>query len=425
MQEFLSQIPQNALLLSLFAAAFLESLLLIGLVIPGVAILFGLAAIATEQGLAPSMILFAIGTGALCGDLISFFLGRYASKPLLNSQWLKSHSLWQTRGTEFFERYGIFSVAIGRFIGPLRPFVPFLAGSLKMPALYFISTSVLTTIIWAPVYGLPGIFSVELLDWAYTQFGILLEVIATISIAIAAFVIGHRLLVSGQNPLLPAILSFALLCVISLLVLLQLQGQLQAHNQQLYLALFESTHSSSTLLLIAETITRFGDTLFVLSWSVIVFVWLYRDSKKHAFIWLGLLLSSKLCNSVMKLIMAVPRPENGSFLSTYSFPSGHSSAAAALLMMTAVIMAMGETARFRRVIYAAALTLALLVALSRVLLGLHWPLDVITGWCVGAVFATLLRCYWPIDLKLHKKSQLVTGLALVTLSYQLTSVYFS
>ncbi|MCW8886748.1 MAG: hypothetical protein OQK12_16095, partial [Motiliproteus sp.] len=50
----------------------------------------------------------------------------------------------------------IYSVVIGRFVGPVRPVVPFVAGMLSMKPALFVSINLISALAWAPVYILPG-----------------------------------------------------------------------------------------------------------------------------------------------------------------------------------------------------------------------------------------------------------------------------
>ena len=71
-----------------------------------------------------------------------------------------------------------------------------------------------------------------------------------------------------------------------------------------------------------------------------------------------------------------------------SFPSGH--AANAMMVYVAMAMMLVEDDDRRRFWLAAALLLSVLIGLSRTMLGVHWPSDVIAGWSFGLLWAMLL-----------------------------------
>lgn len=100
-----------------------------------------------------------------------------------------------------------------------------------------------------------------------------------------------------------------------------------------------------------------------------------------------------LISSVAKEFFDRPRPDlvpHGSFVHTASFPSGHSMMAAVVYLTLGVLVA--RTLPQRRlkifVLSLAAMT-TILVGISRVYLGVHWPTDVLAGWLAGAGWATV------------------------------------
>jgi undecaprenyl-diphosphatase len=73
-----------------------------------------------------------------------------------------------------------------------------------------------------------------------------------------------------------------------------------------------------------------------------------------------------------------------------SFPSGHAALSATVfLTLGALIAHFAERRRVRVYALAAAVVLSVMVGCSRVYLGVHWPTDVLAGWCVGSAWALL------------------------------------
>ncbi len=80
----------------------------------------------------------------------------------------------------------------------------------------------------------------------------------------------------------------------------------------------------------------------------------------------------------------------GDLPASMSFPSGHSTVATATYFVLAVIVASLETRRSMKVLaFAVAALLSLMIGVSRVYLGVHWPSDVVAGWCLGAAWALM------------------------------------
>ena len=106
----------------------IESLAVVGLLVPGVVLITSAASMAGHQDIALAWLIGAAFIGALIGDGVSFSLG-YRHRETVTQRWpLSQHPEWLGRGARFFERYGIWSVFIGRFVGPVRPIIPLVAG---------------------------------------------------------------------------------------------------------------------------------------------------------------------------------------------------------------------------------------------------------------------------------------------------------
>lgn len=151
---FLDQIGPWGYLI-LFLISFAEALPVIGLFIPGVSALlfFGFV---SSQGYVdvPNLILVAV-LGAVAGDFVAYAVGFHGEK--LFHQGNRFFKLSHLEiGKTFFKKYGDKSVFIGRFIGPLRPIVPFVAGLVKMPFASFSIWNILSAIIWSAGYIILG-----------------------------------------------------------------------------------------------------------------------------------------------------------------------------------------------------------------------------------------------------------------------------
>lgn len=98
-------------------------------------------------------------------------------------------------------------------------------------------------------------------------------------------------------------------------------------------------------------------------------------------------------SSVLKYLIDRPRPElaaGDAFTLTSSFPSGHSMMSAVIyLTLAALVARLMEKRRLKLYALGIAIALTLLVGVSRVYLGVHWPSDVLAGWSAGAAWALL------------------------------------
>ncbi len=99
-----------------------------------------------------------------------------------------------------------------------------------------------------------------------------------------------------------------------------------------------------------------------------------------------------ILSGVLKDIFLRARPQivpHLVFVDTTSFPSGHAMNSAIVFLTLGALLTRTQKSRAVRIyLVAAAIVLTLLVGISRVYLGVHWPSDVVAGWCVGAGWAT-------------------------------------
>ncbi len=136
--------------------AFLESLALVGLFLPGAVLMFGVGALVGTGTLPLWPTLAWAAVGAIGGDGLSFWLGRHFHQRIRTVWPLRTHPQLLAQSTDFFHRHGGKSILFGRFVGPIRPVIPLVAGMLEMPTARFLPVNVLSGILWAPVYVLPG-----------------------------------------------------------------------------------------------------------------------------------------------------------------------------------------------------------------------------------------------------------------------------
>jgi undecaprenyl-diphosphatase len=115
-------------------------------------------------------------------------------------------------------------------------------------------------------------------------------------------------------------------------------------------------------------------------------------------------MSGQIFSMMLKEVFERPRPEivpQAARVFTTSFPSAHAMLSAiTYLTLGLVFSRFVPDRRLRTYIISLAILLTLLVGVSRVYLGVHWPTDVLAGWCVGSAWAVLC---WSIALWLQKR----------------------
>lgn len=175
--------------LAIFLIAMVESLAVAGLLVPGVLLLFAAAALAGGGSLGLMATLSWAFAGAVCGDVISFAMGRCFHQDIRRMRLFARHPHWLDRGEHFFRRYGSYSIVLGRFIGPIRPIIPMVAGMFDMPYWRFLLVNILSALAWAPVYVLPGYVAGNATRWPvpesfWSQTLILLGTLAAFAFAL-------------------------------------------------------------------------------------------------------------------------------------------------------------------------------------------------------------------------------------------------
>jgi membrane protein DedA with SNARE-associated domain len=139
-----------------FLMAFVESLAFIGILVPGIIILFGLGALISLGALDMWPIWLWGSVGAFAGDVVSYAVG-YRYRNHLPEIWPFSRfPRMLERGRDYFNVHGPKSVVIGRFIGPLRPVIPVTAGMLHLAPRRFLLVDIPACIVWTPAYLVPG-----------------------------------------------------------------------------------------------------------------------------------------------------------------------------------------------------------------------------------------------------------------------------
>ncbi|MDK3075659.1 phosphatase PAP2 family protein [Sedimentitalea sp. JM2-8] len=111
-----------------------------------------------------------------------------------------------------------------------------------------------------------------------------------------------------------------------------------------------------------------------------------------------------VASSIAKAVFDRPRPDlvpHGSFVSTASFPSGHSMMAAVAYLTLGVLIAhFLHGRRLKIYVLSLAIMVTIMVGVSRVYLGVHWPTDVLAGWLAGSGWA--IACLWGARLILRR-----------------------
>jgi membrane protein DedA with SNARE-associated domain len=175
------------------ALAYLESAAFVGLVAPGeFAVVFG-GLIAGHGEIELVTLVFVVWGAALAGDVTGYVLGRRLGRPWLLRRGSRfgvtpARLEWAER---YFASHGGKTILVGRFVGIVRAFTPFIAGSSRMSAMRFIAVDTMGAGLWAATFSILGFVFWQSLDQALElarrgKLG-LLAALVLLAVALVAF----------------------------------------------------------------------------------------------------------------------------------------------------------------------------------------------------------------------------------------------
>jgi undecaprenyl-diphosphatase len=161
------------------------------------------------------------------------------------------------------------------------------------------------------------------------------------------------------------------------------------------------------LQIVFRDITPLGGYAVVILISLAVIGYLLMDGKRGAAFWvLASVGGGAVLSNVLKFAIERPRPDLVARLvevNTSSFPSGHATLAAVTYLTLGALLSRVEARRRAKIyVLTVAVVLTFLIGVSRIYLGVHWPTDVLAGWCIGAAWAMLC---WRIALALQRSGR--------------------
>lgn len=157
----------------------------------------------------------------------------------------------------------------------------------------------------------------------------------------------------------------------------------------------------------ARDVTSLGSYALLGLMLVIALGYLLLMRKRGAAAFLVVsVMSGQILSMILKDVFERPRPDivpQAARVFTTSFPSAHAMVSAVTYLTLGLVFSrFVPDQRLRTYIVSLAIFLTLLVGVSRVYLGVHWPTDVLAGWCVGSAWAVLC---WSIALWLQKRGK--------------------
>lgn len=145
--------------LLLFAVVFCETGLVVTPFLPGDSLIFATGALAAAGSLDLVTLLMILCTAAILGDTINYHIGCSLRNKITSREkmrFIKKEHFERTE--EFFEKYGVNTIIIARFVPIIRTFAPFVAGVGTMPYSTFISYNIIGGVGWVMLFLFGGYF---------------------------------------------------------------------------------------------------------------------------------------------------------------------------------------------------------------------------------------------------------------------------
>lgn len=407
--------------------AFGEALAFVGLFIPGATLMIGAGALIGVGALGFWSTLAWAVAGAVAGDGVSYWIGHRYKDSLRAIRLLRERPRVLGQGEKFIAQHGGKSVFLARFVGPIRPVVPVVAGMLGMAPGRFYFYNLLSALAWAPAHLLPGMAfgaSLALAGQVAARLALLLGVLAVsawVMLWLARAV--YRLLqphaahwaasamrwtrrhrafawlvgdvLDPQRPVPRGLLAWlAVLIAAGWLFARILEGVVASDplvyaGQSLQHAVEQLRTPLGDRILVA--ITELGDfsvTLPVILAVLALLLW--RGARRDAAYWLAAVSFGALSLIAVKAGMQFPRVAGPGGTQSYLFPGGTTSITVVVYGFLAVLVAPALRERWRWLPYALAALLIGAIAFARLYLGAHWLADVVPGVGLGAAWVVVL-----------------------------------
>lgn len=421
-----------------FLAALLETALGVGLLLPGSTLLLLLGALSASGHLDFGDLLWFAVAGAVFGDNFNYWLGqRYGNRWTRGGVWFLTPDHFE-QARRFFDRHGARSVFLGRFIPSVKEIAPFIAGTVGMRYRTFLLWNVLGAIGWGLQWIGGGYLFGQSLKLAQTWMSRAGMALVVILIAWALLWLLQRFVVRqgrevwrvavslgrsigealGRNPYvrrlvrrhprsirflaervdrshfhgLPlTVLALAFACVLALFagivedVVTSDPIVAIDHAAAQLIAAFRAPEVVPPFV----WITSLGAPPLVGALLLVACLLLWLVNRKFAAV--GLLMSTlgaSVFYTLGKWALQRPRPIEAVVVEpSYSFPSGHSTVSVAFYGFLGYLL-IRSAARWnvRVKLFFVTGGLALLIGLSRIVLGVHYLSDVWAGYLVGALW---------------------------------------
>ena len=401
--------------------AFCDALAVVGIVVPALPLLFAVGALVGLGHIDGPYAVICAALGAFTGDAVSFWIG-HRWGPTLRGHWpFRRYPQLLDRGEKLFRRSGSKGIVVARFVGAVRPFVPAIAGMLRMPLKRYVPASLFAAVAWAAAFLAPGWMLgasydavAAVADRVALALGALLAVLALVW---AVVLYTWRWFADHANNLLARALrwtrahprlgryagalidpnrpeSASLLLLATCLFAISwawfgLLARVLSKSEPLLLdthvhALMSSLRNPLADRMMAA-LASIGDAVVLGPAALAALLWLlWRRRWIAAAHWLAALAFGLALTAGLEAVVDMPRPSLAA--EGFGFPSIAVTMATITFGFFAVLIARELPGRRRVWPYLVAGVLITLLGFARLYLGAHWLSDVVGGVLSGAVW---------------------------------------
>lgn len=409
----------------IFAIAFCDAAVLVGAVVPALPMMFAIGVLIGLGELSGPYAVICAALGAFAGDATSFWIGRRWG-PQLRVAWpFNRYPQLLERGETLFRRNAIKAILIARYVGPVRPFVPAIAGMSRMPLRRYVPVSLFAAASWAVLFLLPGWLLGEAYDAVAAVADRLAIVLGTLVVVLALawagvlytyrWFAGHadallaralkwthahprlgRYAAALIDPNRPESASLVILaaCLLAigwawfaLLATVLMRGEPLLVDLRVHEAMYALRNPLADRLLAA--LASIGDPVVLVPAAALALVWLlWRRRWIAAAHWIAALAFGLALTTALEAAIDMPRPPTA--FEGFGFPSVAVTMATITFGFFAVLIAREMPGRQRVWPYLVSGAVVALLGFARLYLGAHWLSDIVGGMLLGIVWLLVL-----------------------------------
>ncbi|MDH5822935.1 VTT domain-containing protein [Luteimonas sp. RD2P54] len=409
----------------IFLIAFLDSLVVLGIVVPALPLLFAVGTLIGLGHIDGGYAIACAAAGAFAGDALSFWVGRRWGAQM-HAHWpFRRYPQLLERGETLFRRHGSKSILIARYVGAVRPFVPAIAGMLRMPLRRYVPVSLFAAASWSAAFLAPGwLFgaSYDAVAAVADRLALVLgAMLAVMALAWASVLYTWRWFDGHANALLAralkwtrahprlgryaaalidpnrpespslAILAACLLAIawawFALLTTVLMRGEPLMLDRSVYEFMVSLRNPLADRMLAG--LASIGDAAVLVPAAGLATLWLlWRRRWIAAAHWLAALAFGLVLTTVLERLIDMPQPPTAHL--GFGFPSMAVTMTTIAFGFFAVLIARELPGRSRVWPYLVAGVVVALLGFSRIYLGAHWLSDVVGGLLLGIVWLLAL-----------------------------------